>query len=680
MSSANLRYRQVHLDFHTSADCQGVGEEFDPRQFAQTVQMGHVDSVTVFARCHHGYSYYPTQVGTQHPNLSFDLMGQQIEVLHSVGVRAPIYVTIMWDDLAGQQHPEWVLARKDGTLVMRPPLTNQSPVEGGWGWTTLDVSSGYGDYVLAQVQEICERYPVDGFFFDINLPLPNYSPWGQARMRDAGVSLDDDAAVQEYAASQLRRFFDRLTTLVLEKAPEATIFYNGTVNPGMTRAVSYQTHLEIESLPTSSGIWGYLHYPLMARQARTHGLDFLGMTGRFHKAWGDFGGLKTRDQLDYECGTIVAAGGRISVGDQLHPRGVLDPAVYRLLAHSFGRIENLEPWLRGATPTAEIGILTSTQAARGSKNVAVPSHDAEVEGAAQMFLESAIQFDILDPEAVSLDRYQTLVLPEGLRVNEALHSKLEVFVQNGGKLVHSGTAGLNPETQRFDVPNVSVEYLGLAPTTPSYIRPDESFAQDSELETDYDYVFYGQSHEVRAREGTIGRGELKRALFTRTWEHFTSHAQAPVGDSLQAPVVVQNDSTLYFAAPLFSAYREHDYWAYRAIAITSLRAFLPSPLVRTNAPGWVEITLHTQPAEEGHLERRVVHIVVYHPRRTMQPIQHVDQGQLTAGLYVEVLSHGKAPGRVYLAPDREPVLFSQEAEYTRVELPPVAVHTVLVLE
>ena len=35
--------------------------------------------------------------------------------------------------------------------------------------------------------------------------------------------------------------------------------------------------------------------------------------------------------MRYECATTVAAGGRICVGDQLHPRGVLDPAVYRMV-------------------------------------------------------------------------------------------------------------------------------------------------------------------------------------------------------------------------------------------------------------------------------------------------------------------------------------------------------------
>jgi hypothetical protein len=37
------RYRQVHLDFHTSADCDDVGPHFDHEVFARTVEAGHVD-------------------------------------------------------------------------------------------------------------------------------------------------------------------------------------------------------------------------------------------------------------------------------------------------------------------------------------------------------------------------------------------------------------------------------------------------------------------------------------------------------------------------------------------------------------------------------------------------------------------------------------------------------------
>jgi hypothetical protein len=84
------RYRQVHLDFHTSSDCEIVGAAFDPGVFERTSKMGRVDSMTVFAKCHHGFSYYPTEVGTRHPNLAVsDLTGAQIEALHGIGRLRP---------------------------------------------------------------------------------------------------------------------------------------------------------------------------------------------------------------------------------------------------------------------------------------------------------------------------------------------------------------------------------------------------------------------------------------------------------------------------------------------------------------------------------------------------------------------------------------------------------------
>ena len=46
MGSVNLRFRQVHLDFHTSAACKDVGAGFDPEVFSETVKMGHVNSIS----------------------------------------------------------------------------------------------------------------------------------------------------------------------------------------------------------------------------------------------------------------------------------------------------------------------------------------------------------------------------------------------------------------------------------------------------------------------------------------------------------------------------------------------------------------------------------------------------------------------------------------------------------
>jgi hypothetical protein len=498
-------------------------------------------------------------------------------------------------------------------------------------------------------------------------------------MREAGVRPDEEQSVLRFAEEKLKGFLDRLSEVVRTKVPQATIFYNGTVNPRMAETLPYQTHFEIESLPTSSGIWGYLHYPVMARQARTYGVYFLGMTGRFHKAWADFGGLKTRDQLDYECGTVVGAGGGISVGDQLHPRGVLDPAVYRLLEHAFGRVERLEPFLQGAKPTAEVAILSGYEpSSLGS--IPMNAHVADVEGAAQLFLEAAIQFDIIDPSHDSFEDYAALLLPDGTTVDGRLREKLESYMSAGGKLILGGTAALARETGEFGIKGVPVAYEGQAPTVPCYLRLDETLAGETELATDYDYVFYNRAHLVRPLEGARAHGELRRALFDRTWEHFTSHAQAPVGESLDSPLIVEGDGVLYFAAPLFGAYRDHDYWVYREVARNAIRGFLPRPKLKVSGPGWVEATLHEQTAGDDHPERQILHLVAYHPRRTTQSVQHVDQSWPTSGLGVDVLTDGRTIGRVYLAPGGQPLDFEEVDGYARIAMPPVGAHTVVVVE
>ena len=60
-----MRFRQVHLDFHTSPAIPEIGAKFDKKEWQETLQRAAVDSITCFSSCHHGWSYHPTQVGAQ---------------------------------------------------------------------------------------------------------------------------------------------------------------------------------------------------------------------------------------------------------------------------------------------------------------------------------------------------------------------------------------------------------------------------------------------------------------------------------------------------------------------------------------------------------------------------------------------------------------------------------------
>ena len=102
-----MKFRQVHLDFHTSEHIPNIGIKFDKTRFQEALLLGKVESITLFSKCHHGWSYHPTKVNEMHPNLKFDLLKAQIEASHEIGVKTPVYISAGLDEKVAVAHPEW---------------------------------------------------------------------------------------------------------------------------------------------------------------------------------------------------------------------------------------------------------------------------------------------------------------------------------------------------------------------------------------------------------------------------------------------------------------------------------------------------------------------------------------------------------------------------------------------
>lgn len=383
-----LPFRQVHLDFHTSPLIPDVGVDFDLEEFAKTLKSAYVNSITVFAKCHHGMSYYPTKVGVMHPSLKRDLLGEMVEACHKEGIRVCAYISVVWDEYSAGNHGDWLQVNKDGTLAGRPPFGNR-------GWRFLCMNSPYVDYVAEQTEEILRLYDVDGIFFDIVMQTYPGCVCNHCMKSMKQLGLDPTNDTDLYRHSQIvgRNFMSRMDRLVKSLKPDISIFYNSRLRLesnyelGMRKESDYFTHFEIESLP--SGGWGYNHFPLFVRYYQTLGKDLLGMTGRFHKSWADFGGFKNRPALEYECFTMLSLGAKCSVGDQLHPRGRLDITVYNLIGSVYKKVAEREEWCRNAKPISDIGVLISSSFYNDWRT------DSD-EGAMRILSESHYQFSFID--------------------------------------------------------------------------------------------------------------------------------------------------------------------------------------------------------------------------------------------------------------------------------------------
>ncbi|MFZ4506777.1 MAG: alpha-amylase family protein, partial [Fimbriimonas sp.] len=411
-----LRTRQVHLDFHTSPTIAGIGKDFDKAEFAATASRARVNSMTVFGRCHHGMAYYPSKVAPVHPGLDFDLLGAQIESLHSAGIRAPIYLTVTWDQHIGDVHPDWLQRKPDGGTY------GGMPDVASWHWVSSAVPE-YADYLEAQVDELFDLYgdEVDGFFWDIVMTggEGDCHPLAIAKRVERGLP-DTVAGRKQSDHITHRALMHRLSERIADRKADATVFYNSRFGLEFREEEASYSHVEIEALPT--GGWGYGYFPLWARYGRNFGFPYLGMTGRFHTHWGDFGALKEASTLKFECGGIVANAGQCSIGDQLHPGGRLDPAVYDCIGEAYADVEALEPWTTGATALTEIALLLHTKS------------DSAQAGAAKVFLEEHWQFDAIDVQA-DFSRFRAIVVPDGFPDSPGLAEKLRGFVAAGGALV-----------------------------------------------------------------------------------------------------------------------------------------------------------------------------------------------------------------------------------------------------
>ena len=96
----------------TPAKKSQESEQVFKEQFQKALKMGHVDSITLFAKCHHGWAYFPSEANERHPCLDFDLLGSQIEAAHEIGVKTPVYISAGLDENLQEEDLNGLQGRK----------------------------------------------------------------------------------------------------------------------------------------------------------------------------------------------------------------------------------------------------------------------------------------------------------------------------------------------------------------------------------------------------------------------------------------------------------------------------------------------------------------------------------------------------------------------------------------
>jgi hypothetical protein len=654
--------RQIHLDFHTGPAIPGVGADFDPEVFAKTLKAACVDSVTLFAKCHHGLLYYDTTRAERHPGLmpGLDLLGAQIKACRSVGIRTPIYLSVQCDEYAANLHPEWVCLDPEGVRVGRKPLGSE------WGsWQILDMSSPYADFLAEQIEEVVARYaPVDGVFLDMCWDQISLSKWAKAGMKAASLDPTSDVDRKKYANAVTHRYMERYNKLIGKANGGALpgVFYNSRSLAKLNEETKYLKHIEIEALPT--GGWGYTYFPLNVRWARNFGLPYIGMTARFHKSWSDFGGYKPNAALKYEVAQMAAHGAGCSIGDQLHPRGVLDPEAYHRISEAYKHIESISQWCVDAVPLTDVAVLrdptTSDQVLPGTT----------FEGVIRLLQQLAVQFDLVHHRS-DFSKYKLVIVPNLVSGADSVGDRLIEFMNAGGKVILAGMHAITSAPQSL---RLAAGIEQVTETSPGmkvvYFRYDRTTLLTAERS---DVVCYDGTASLLPARGAIMPAFIVESYFERSWDRFSGHGQTPPAKLLKGGPVTVTTQAAAFGFDVFKAFAEHGQEHLKRLFAFVIRTLLPDPIIRCEMPSHAELSVTQQHG------RSIVHILSYAPQRRTPLLEIVEEATPLVNRKIS-LKLSSPPKSVTRQPSGEPMNFEYAGGYASVLLTSDAGHDLLVFE
>jgi hypothetical protein len=480
-----------------------------------------------------------------------------------------------------------------------------------------------------------------------------------ARMKKEGIDISDPKAVERSHALALKAHMKELRELVVKYHPKATVFFNSATHLDeksifTERLFDMNTHAELEDLPTTWG--GYDKLPLEAKYHLQQGTPVVAMSGKFHKAWGEFGGFKHPDAIKYEAAAMIANGVSCNFGDQLHPSGEMDLETYRNIGDAYKYVEKIEKYGLGGVPVSKLGMWLTLD------NVA--DH-----GVVNMLLELHDDFIVADEK--NLDQLELLVIPSSNCLTEAQADKINAWVKKGGKLIVFGKGALDKEGKQF-VLNVGADYLKKSDFQFDYTVVKQDVGKNIVTSP---FLNYEAGLLVKPTTGTA-LASIREPYFNRTYAKYNGHRETPYKlEDSQYPAVVRNGNVIFFAHNLDQLYYTHGVRMHRELVKNAIDMLYQSPELKVNnLPSCGRVSFLKQ--EKDH--RYVAHLL-YGSAILRGEVQVIEDLVPIPGVEIEVKVSEKVKN-VYQIPEGKKLSFSKNGNTLRIKVPTFTMHTAVVLE
>lgn len=434
-------YRQFNIDWSWIAlNPEWIPEflsEANPAALAEFCRTSNVDGTVVMAVPHHGYCTYDTQVGTRFSGMKGDWFGETIRELHDRKIAAFGYVTLNWNWKFIRENPgrDFIHGKpgEDGICSSKCTICLNAP--------------GYLELVEAYTREVLERYPVDGMRWDILMTAKGCVCDGCRSLYRAtyGDELKEWGAappgrVDEFYIATTSRAVRRLHTLCKQVKPSVEIWQNSIQS-------YHPNHLDLaRELDIAYNEYGDPFRLLFIRGVANKAAAINGLMNKAP--------VEPPLPLDWrEWRTCLALGGRCYSyygHKQTNPKTLLPEGAFvawhrEQLAPFYAMVRQIEPWLDGAVPVSEVGVVFSERTRFRFPNLDRGRYVSAMEPIAVAGLQrnAPVEFvNRLDLAEIGKkrSRFKLLVLPLTSGLDDGELAAMRKQVDEGGRLLVAGDA------------------------------------------------------------------------------------------------------------------------------------------------------------------------------------------------------------------------------------------------
>ncbi len=603
-------WRRAVIDMHIPDWDAKFLSEFNADRYVGALVQSRAQSIVCYAHSHVGLFNYPTKVGRHHAGLNGrDIVAEIIESCHQRGIAVVLYVSVIHDRWASDQHPGWRIIHPNG---------------GDFGWGSrhgfVCPNSPYREYVRTWTREIAQRFDLGGMRFDMTFwTCVCYCAHCQERWRkEVGgdiprtVEWTDERWVtfQRKREQWLGEFAEICTSTVRAARPQASVEHQASIYPGSwNNGASWPLVAQNDFLQGDfygDALQGSFVRKLL--EDLTPNRPF-GYETSFSVSLQDHTARKSEALLEAKASAAIADAAAFIFIDAIDPIGTVNPHTHERMGRVFDR---LMPHYRelGGERVADIGLFYSLDSrfdmrSNGKSVLEVDNgadtHTRSTMQAARALIANHLPWRMVTRKSIGqLPRFKTLVLSNVHHLSAEEIAAIRDWVQAGGTLYASGATSLVLNTGQRQPDFMLSEVFGVSLVKANwtdrehYVSPTEAGrAEFPGWDAKYPAFVRGPTMDVRAHAGST-------LLATRTlpWpapdaRSFSSIHSNPSWQVTDQPEVVYQ--RFGQGAAIYSASLLEEVETLQETFVCLVHRLCPRPTFEVTAHPAVEATLFHQP-------------------------------------------------------------------------------------